>query len=72
MLCCALVSFPTLQQNVKSLLTSLDKVKEEISLLKQIRTPSDNDRFVTIMQVNTTEFQRSSRSDARETLAVYP
>jgi hypothetical protein len=53
-LCCALVSFPTLQQNVQSLLTSLDKVKEEISLLKQLRTPSDNDQFVTIMQVNTT------------------
>ncbi|KAG2105124.1 uncharacterized protein F5147DRAFT_245959 [Suillus discolor] len=32
----ARISFPTLQQNVQSLLTSLDKVKEEISLLKQI------------------------------------
>lgn len=52
-LCRALVSFPTLQQNVQSLLTSLDKVKEEISMLKQIRTPSDNDQFVAIMQVNT-------------------
>jgi hypothetical protein len=55
----ARISFPTLQQNVKSLLTSLDKVKEEISLLKQIRTPSDNDRFVTIMQPFTLEVAQS-------------
>ncbi|KAG1735675.1 uncharacterized protein EDB91DRAFT_1143750 [Suillus paluster] len=32
------------------LLTSLDKVKEEISPLKQNRTPSDNDQLVTITQ----------------------
>lgn len=55
----ARISFPTLQQNVKSLLTSLDKVKEEISLLKQIRTPSDNDQFVTIMQPFTLEVAQS-------------
>ncbi|KAG1877511.1 hypothetical protein F4604DRAFT_624086 [Suillus subluteus] len=34
-------------------------VKEEISLLKQIRTPSDNDRFVTIMQPFTLEVAQS-------------
>lgn len=55
----ARISFPTLQQNVRSLLTSLDKVKEEISLLKQIRAPSDNDRFVITMQPFTLEVARS-------------
>ncbi|OJA17689.1 hypothetical protein AZE42_11865 [Rhizopogon vesiculosus] len=46
----ARVSFPTLQQNVQSLVTSLDKVKEETSMLRQIRMPSDNDQFVAVMQ----------------------
>jgi hypothetical protein len=59
-LCCALVSFPTLQQNVRSLLASLDKVKEEISMLKQIPTPSD-DQFVAIMQVNTALSSKGAR-----------
>lgn len=64
----ARISFPTLQQNVQSLLTSLDKVKEEISLLKQIRTPSDNDQFVTIMQPFTLEV--AQRVDALNNMAV--
>jgi hypothetical protein len=59
-LCRALVSFPTLQQNVRSLLASLDKVKEEISMLKQIPTPSD-DQFVAIMQVNTALSSKGAR-----------
>lgn len=64
----ARISFPTLQQNVQSLLTSLDKVKEEISLLKQIRTPSDNDQFVTIMQPFTLEV--AQRVDALNNMAA--
>jgi len=46
----ARISFPTLQQNVQSLVTSLDKVKDEITLLKQTRMPSDNDQFIAVMQ----------------------
>ena len=57
---------------MQSLVTSLDKVKEEISLLKQIRIPSDNDEFVTILQVNANQFQTSWLSDIRETLAILP
>ncbi|KAG2135719.1 uncharacterized protein EDB93DRAFT_821509 [Suillus bovinus] len=64
----ARISFPTLQQTVQSLLTSLDKVKEEISLLKQIRTPSDNDQFVTIMQPFTLEV--AQRVDALNKMAA--
>jgi len=45
------VSFPTLRQNVQSLVASLDKVTEEINMLKQIRIPSDNDQFIAVMQV---------------------
>ncbi|KAG1768073.1 hypothetical protein EV702DRAFT_1144899 [Suillus placidus] len=55
----ARISFPTLRQNVQSLLTSLDKVKEEISLLKRIGTPADNDQFVTVMQPFTLEVAQS-------------
>jgi hypothetical protein len=66
------VSFPTLQQNVQSLVTSLDKVKDEITLLKQTRIPSDNDQFIAVMQVNVISLQWVCFLISLKPLAIFP
>jgi diaphanous 1 len=46
----ARVSFQTVSQAVQSAIASRAKVEAEIQLMKQLRHPSANDQFVTVMQ----------------------
>ncbi|KAH0840265.1 hypothetical protein J3R83DRAFT_1272 [Lanmaoa asiatica] len=46
----ARISFQTVSQAVQSAIASRAKVEAEIQLLKQLRHPSANDQFVTVMQ----------------------
>ncbi|KAG6373818.1 hypothetical protein JVT61DRAFT_5963 [Boletus reticuloceps] len=46
----ARISFQSVSQAVQSAITSRAKVEAEIQLMKQLRDPSANDQFVTVMQ----------------------